>query len=112
MKTIIKILIALALVNASVRVGYVALNHYQLEDAAQQEVTFGENFTPAQLAERVIEKAVELEVPLGPEGIQVDRDRNRTIMTAAYTQPIELFPGYIYQAELSFTVEARSLRGL
>ena len=29
-----------------------------------------------------------------------------------YTQPVEVFPRYIYPLELSFSVEARALTGL
>lgn len=112
MKTVIKIVIALALANAVVRTGLVALDYYQLKDAAQQELTFGERVPQADIVNRVYAKAEELEIPLGPESVEFDRDQDRTIMSVSYTQPIELFPSYIYPAELSFRVEARTLRGL
>jgi hypothetical protein len=55
MKTIIKLAIALALANAAVRAGMVAMAYYQLKDAAQQEVTWGGRIPPAELASHVLE---------------------------------------------------------
>jgi len=116
MKTIIKLVIAVALMNAVVRTGMVALGYYQLKDAAQQEVTWGGNVPPKELASHVLDKAAELGVPLEPGGIDVRRSKDVTVIEAFYTQPIELVPAFvypvIYPAELSFTVQARTMAGL
>ena len=116
MKAIIKIAIALALANAAVRAGLVAMSYYQLKDAAQQEVTWGGRMPPAQLAKRVLEKAAELDVPLEAENVQASRKEDLTVISVGYTQPVELFPAFIYPviypAELSFEVQARAMAGL
>ena len=116
MKTIIKIAIALALMNAVVRTGLVAMDYYQLKDAAQQEATWGDRATPAQLAENVLEKAAELDVPLDPENVEASRNKDLTVISVGYTQPVELFPAFIYPVvypvELSFEVQARTMTGL
>jgi type III secretion system FlhB-like substrate exporter len=112
MKTIIKIAIAVALANAAVRVGLVAMSYYQLKDAAQQEVTFGSLIPTAEIATHIIEKASELGVPLDPESLEVRRDGDLTLADASYTQPVELFPSYVYRLELSFSVQARTMVGL
>ena len=46
MKTIIKILIAIAILNASARVGIAAAGYYQLKDASQELLTFGAQASP------------------------------------------------------------------
>ena len=112
MKTIIKVAIALVLANAVVRAGMVALAYYQLKDAAQQEVTWGGRIAPAELATHVLEKAAELDVPLDPEGVAASRNEDVTVISVDYTQPVELFPSFIYPVDLAFEVEARTMTGL
>jgi len=112
MKTVIKLVIFVALANAVVRTGLVALGYYQLKDAAQQEATWGSRVPPAQIATHVLEKAAELNVPLEAENVDVSRDENLTFIEVAYTQPIELFPTFVYPVELSFEVQARTMTGL
>ena len=116
MKTIIKIAIVLALANAVVRAGLVAMDYYQLKDAAQQEVTWGDRATPAQLAQNVLEKAAEFDVPLDAENVEASRNKDLTVISVGYTQPVEIFPAFIYPViypvELSFEVQARTMTGL
>ena len=112
MKTILKLVIALALVNAAVRGGMVAMSYYQLKDAAQQEATWGGRTPPAQLASHVVEKAAELNVPLDVDNVEASREEGLTVISVAYTQPVELFPTFIYPVELAFEVQARAMSGL
>ena len=112
MKTIFKLVLALALVNAAVRGGLVAMSYYQLKDAAQQEVTWGGRIPPEELASHVLEKAVELNVPLEAENIQASRDAGVTAISVGYTHPVELFPTFIYPVDLAFEVQARTMTGL
>ncbi|NOT26269.1 MAG: hypothetical protein HOP16_09215 [Acidobacteria bacterium] len=116
MKTIIKLAIALALANAAVRAGLVAMAYYQLKDAAQQEVTWGGRIAPAELATHVLEKAAELDVPLEADGVAASRNEDVTVISVAYTQPVELFPAFIYPViypvDLEFEVQARTMTGL
>jgi len=104
-KTVVKLLIALAVVNAAARAGMTAWSHYQLKDAAQQLVLFGTRVPTAELSNQILDKAVELDVPLERRNIEVGRDGNRTVVYASYTQPVEFFPSFIYPLELSFSVE-------
>jgi hypothetical protein len=112
MRTVIKIAIALALINAAVRTGLVALDYYQLKDAAQQEAIFGGRTPPSEIATHVLEKAEELNVPLARNDLEVTRQGDLTMIRGVYTQPVELFPRFVYPFELSFAVEARVLAGL
>jgi len=109
MKTLIKLLIAAAIINAAVRGGAAAWGHFQLKDEAQQVVLFG-TITPANdLRNRIVEKAVELSVPMRSEDIQVHRRGARTWAEAKYLRPVEFFPGYVYPMNFKFSVEAYSL---
>ena len=112
MKTILKIAFALVLLNASVRGGLVAMSYYQLKDAAQQEATWGGRTPPAELASHVLEKAAELDVPLEARNVDASRNKDLTVISVDYTQPIELFPTFVYSVELSFEVQGRAMAGL
>jgi hypothetical protein len=105
-KTVVKLLIALAVVNAAARGGMTAWSHYQLKDAAQQLVLFGVRIPTAELSNQILNKAVELDVPLELQNIDIGREGNRTVVYASYRQPVEFFPNFVYPLDLSFSVEA------
>jgi hypothetical protein len=42
------------------------------------------------IADRILEKARELEIPLNPRNLEVRRTRSEMIITASYEQPIDL----------------------
>lgn len=109
MKTIIKLLIAAAIINAVVRTGLVTARYYELKDQVQQLVTFSSDAAPNDLQNHIMEKAEELQVPLNYDDVSVTRDGPRTIATASYTEPIEVFPSYEYPYTFSFSVEGLSL---
>jgi len=109
MKTIIKLLLAAAIVNAVVRCGSAALDYYKLKDATQQIVLFAGGATVEQLRDRILEKAMQLDVPLAPESLDVRRDGSLTVADATYTKQVEVFPRYNYPVKFSFSVDARAL---
>jgi len=109
MKTIIKLLIVIAIINAVARVGLAAAKYYQLKDQSQQLVTFGGNTSPGDLQNHILERATALQLPLAFDDITVTRDGLKTTAQAAYTQPVEVFPNYKYPIPFSFTVEGMYL---
>jgi hypothetical protein len=109
-KTIIKLLITAAILNAAVRGGMAAFTYYQFKDRAEQLVIFGARATPDELHNQIVATAAELEVPIDPENITVEREGPRTRAEAAYIQPVEFFPSYTYPVNLSFRVEGFSVR--
>jgi len=111
MKTVLKLVIAVTLLNAVVRGADAAWNYYQIKDAAQQTLLFGASSTSAQLHAQILSMAVTLKVPLRPEDLRVRRQGGRTTAQGSYTQPIELFPNYVYPVQFSFAVDAMSIGG-
>jgi hypothetical protein len=105
MKTLIKLLIAVAIVNATARVGMAAARYYQLKDQSQELVTFGGSAVPGELQNEILLKAEELRLPLASDDILVTREGLRTTATAAYTDSVELFPNYKYPIRFQFKVE-------
>ena len=110
MKTVVKLLIVLALLNAVARSAFSMWNYYQLKDGTQQLLTFGVDATPDQLVGEILQKASELRIPLDAENVDIRRDGMRTSAAVSYKQPIEFFPRYVYPIEFSFSVDAISIR--
>ena len=105
MKTVIKLLIAAAIINATARVGMAAARYYQLKDESQELVTFGGNVVPDELQNQILLKAEELQLPLAFDDILVTRQGLRTTASAAYTDSVEVFPNYKYPIKFEFKVE-------
>ncbi len=105
MKTLIKLVIAAAIVNATARVGMAAARYYQLKDESQELVTFGGNIVPGELQNQIFLKAEALQLPLASDDILVIREGLRTTASAAYTDSVELFPNYKYPIKFQFRVE-------
>lgn len=109
MKTIFKLLVAAVLINASVRAALVAKSYYELKETAQQAVLFGANTNVGVIRDRILEKATELKLPVGPKDVIVKRQGTRTWADASYRQPVEFFPKQEYPVDLSFSVEGYSM---
>jgi hypothetical protein len=105
MKTVIKLLIAVVIINATARVGMAAARYYQLKDESQELVTFGGNIVPGELQNQILLKAVELQLPIAFDDILVTRQGLRTTASAAYTDSVEVFPNYKYPIKFEFKVE-------
>jgi hypothetical protein len=105
MKTILKLVIAAALLNAAVRGANAAWNYYQLRDSAQQTLLFGSQWTAEQIHQEIIKTAMELDLPLEPENLAVRLVGRRRMAEGSYTQMIELFPSYRYPVDFSFVEE-------
>ncbi|HVQ16405.1 MAG TPA: hypothetical protein VMS40_22540 [Vicinamibacterales bacterium] len=109
MKTVLKLVIAIALLNAVVRGADSAWNYYQLKDAAQRALLFGAQASSKQIHEQIMERAVELRLPLMPNDLMVSWRSGRRIAEASYTQQIEFFPKYVYPILFSFNVDTVSV---
>jgi hypothetical protein len=112
MKTIIKLVLAAAIMNAAARVAMAEASFYRLKDRTQELVTFGAQASPGQLQDQIVQVAQALNVPLDSTDVEVNRDGARTIASAFYTQPVEVFPNYVYPLDFQFSVEALTMAGL
>jgi len=111
MKTILKLLVALVILNAVARGAIAAWSYYQFRDAAAEIVLFGGGTATPDLHNQILSRAKEFDLPVAPGNVDVQRAGARTWADVAYTQPVEFFPRYIYPVELSFTVDTFSSTG-
>jgi hypothetical protein len=105
MKTVLKLVIAAALLNAVVRGADSVWNYYQLKDAAARALLFGSQRTSQQVHTQIMERALELQLPLKAEDLSVRWGTGRRIAEAAYTQQVEFLPDYPYPIQFSFNVD-------
>jgi hypothetical protein len=105
MKTVLKLVIAIALVNAVVRAADSAWNYYQLKDAAERALLFGSKLSSQQVHQQIMETANELKLPLKQEDLSIRWRSGRRLALAAYTQHIEFLPTYPYPILFSFNVD-------
>lgn len=126
-KTLIKIVIALLVVHAAVRVGSCFWNFYRYEDALQQIAQFGERRTDRQLCDEAMSTAGNYAVPLAASGLTIRRGNTSpyncetgptgpiagAIMQASgqmtiqgvYVDQLQLLPGYFYPWEFKPSVK-------
>ena len=105
MKTIIKLLIAAAILNGTARVGMAAAKYYELKDQSQQFVTFAGDTSAGDLQQQIMDQATTLHLPVVLDNIEVVRNGLKTTASASYTQPVEVFPNYTYPINFHFSVE-------
>ena len=111
MKTIIKLLVAAVILNATARLGLSAWQQYQFRDSVQEMLLFGNSQTTAQLQEQIVEEAEEQGVPLAASDVIVERQGMLTTAETTYVDEIEVFPRYVYPMTWSFKVDARRIEG-
>src|SRR5512139_3414518 len=112
MKSIVKLAIVLAFINALVHGASAYWTFYQFRDAAEQMLVFAGREPSIQLHRQILEEAADLDIPLAPEDLSVRRTETRRTAQATYIQPVEFFPRYVYPLTFSFTVNALSQPGL
>lgn len=69
----------------------------QLSDFMEDQARFGEHRTPQQIEKTILNKARELELPLDPKKLSVQRRGDHLYMKAEYVVPVQFFGGYTYE---------------
>jgi hypothetical protein len=109
MKTLLKLVIAVLVLNAAVRGALAMWEYYEFKDAAQQVVLFGQRSEPEEIQATIVAKGNEMRVPVRADDVKVSRDATRTVAEGFYIQPVQFFPNYSYPVKFSFVVDALSL---
>ena len=103
--TILKVVVALAVVNAAARAGHATWKNVELKESTQRLVLFGREQPEESLRASVLAKAAELELPVTAEQVSVRRQDTKTVIDVAYESPVEVFPTRIYRMKFNFSVE-------
>jgi hypothetical protein len=107
MKTIIKLVIVLLILNATYRVGSAYWTHYQFQDSIQEAAQFAERASPEDLRAKILELAATLGVPIDPDNLTVTRGNRRIDIDGSYFRNLELVPRY--KGRWDFTIHVTVL---
>jgi hypothetical protein len=112
-RLILKLVIAALIANAAWRVGSAYLSFYKFKDAVQETVQFtAAEKSDDQLRQRIVELAVEYAVPVTEDNFKLHREVERITVDGAYTQIIEIVPGYKYPWPFKWDVSVLSFAGI
>ncbi len=109
MKTLIKLLIAAAIINAAARYGLSAWTQYEFRDAVQQILLFGADASTDELKNEIMMEAERQGVPLEREALDVQQRDAVVTAQASYLDEIELFPRYVYPKTWDFSLQVRHI---
>lgn len=102
MKTIIKIVLALALLAACFNAGMASFNNYQFEDAVHEGLLFNPRATEPEIVKMVLKAANEYNIPIDAEGVTVSTLGQDVRVDMKYTTNVVLVPG-VYAKDWTFT---------
>ena len=102
MKTIIKIVIVLAILSAAFNGARAALFSYQFQDAVHDMLVFNPRADDPQIVEGVMKLANEMGVPIQEEGIAIRTVGLDLYVDMTYTTNVVLVPG-VYSRDWTFT---------
>ena len=108
-KTLIKLLIAALVVNATWRAGNVYLKYFRFKDDVHEAALFAARQSDSQVQAKVMSLAEQFDIPLKPENVSITRNERRTVINAVYTDEVELVPTKFYPWEFKVSVEALNL---
>jgi hypothetical protein len=101
MKTIIKIVLALAVLTAAAQAGLAALANYQFQDAVHEALIFSPNSSDSDIKDTVVELATKQGLPVGLEDVTVRQVGPDLLVDVTYETEVRLLPG-IYARNVRF----------
>jgi hypothetical protein len=93
---LVKIAIVLLVLNAAWHLGTSYWRFYSFEDQVRDMAVAAGSQTEDALRASVVRIAGENAIPLAPEDMTLRRDPGLVLVTAAYTENVEIFPRYFY----------------
>jgi hypothetical protein len=93
MKTIIKLVIAVAVATACFNASRAALNNYQFEDAVHQGLIFDGRASDAEIVEMITKLASAYDLPVNPENVAIRQVGQDVRVEMSYTKNVVLVPG-------------------
>ena len=97
MTTIIKLVLALALLTAAFQGARATMSNYQFEDAVKQALLFAPNASDAEVTEKVVTLAEEYGLPVSAEDVTISQRAADRMVDISYTTDVAFIPGIITQ---------------
>ena len=77
----------------------------QLEDFMTEQAKWAERRSPERIEKAILAKARELELPLDPKKLKVERRGDHIYMKTEYVVPVEFIGGYVYEWHFEHDVD-------
>jgi hypothetical protein len=101
MKTIIKIVLSVAVLLVMFNAGRAAFNNYAFEDAVHEGLLFDPNASDTDIVEMVMKLARDFDVPMDPGAVKISSRGQDLMINMSYTDTVVLIPG-IFEREWTF----------
>lgn len=101
MKTIIKIVLALAVLTAAFQAARASLANYQFEDGVHEALLFNPRASDKEIVDSVVSLARAQGIPVEADNVRVRQVGPDLIVDISYETEVELLPG-IYSRTFSF----------
>ena len=95
-KTLVKLAFVALLANAAWQFITVYWAHFKFNDAVESTLEFRGDKTDAQIRERFLELASQLDVPVSDENLVIRAVDDHTVVDASYRRRVEFAPGVSY----------------
>ena len=82
----------------------VRIKSAELYDYMVEQAKWASNASSENIKKAIVQRAKELELPVDPENVRVERSGDRIKMEAKFTVPVE-FPGYTYYWDFHHMVD-------
>jgi hypothetical protein len=82
----------------------VKIKSTELSSYMEEQAKFAYRASPEALKKRIVAKARELELPVDPKRVKVERRGGRIVLSCSYTVPLE-FPFYTYLWKFDHVVD-------
>ncbi len=112
MKTLLKLIVVVAVLFGVYRAGMAEYQFSQLKDSTHSMLVLGTETPIEDIRQQILKRASDLALPVSPESVEVTREGIRTTAKVSYHQKVEIFPGFTYPRDYEFSDEitATSLR--
>lgn len=110
MKSFLKLIVAGAVLFGAYRAGMAEYRFSQLKDSTHSALVLGVETPIEDLQQQILKRATDLALPVVSENVEVTREGLRTTATVSFRQEVEIFPGFTYPRDFSFSDEIAALR--
>ena len=105
MKSLIKLLIAALIANATWRIGSEYLSYYKFKDSVREFMEHRNPKDDSQIRDRIMEVASQYDIPVDSESVKISHLNNHTIVDGSYVKAIEVVPTFRYNWPFEFHID-------
>jgi hypothetical protein len=104
-KALIKLALVAIVVHAGVKVVPVFWNYIRFRDACEEIAKYSSRKSEAEIQQRVLAKASQMEIALPQDAVQVRKQGTLTLIDASYRAQLEYFPSRFYPYDFAVKVQ-------